>query len=303
MCLHFVNGDLVFESVGPIGHPDIYDRPTRQVIVNDPTGATIHNEARQLGSHLPLSDGRLHEALQLSHWLTQARNASPPARLVLSGRIIEQAANWAGMTVPAFVSEHLSWAWAWTRIAGSLSRAGAAAVLRLPGADGTTSSNEDRETFLQVSRQILDDRTAALSARARPWEVLKRLDWLVEHHAAATELGDYLRELQQHLAAGADAAAWLDDLRAELEMRNRRAVRTRNLIVHGGPLVSAVADNVVGTQDTLASEALEWVVEGLGAERALDEVFAERRSRYTSAVDRLRTGSDPVIELPAGVAP
>src|SRR5918996_3837803 len=37
--------------------------------------------------------------LQLSEWLTRARSSSPPARLVLSGRIIEQAANWADVSV------------------------------------------------------------------------------------------------------------------------------------------------------------------------------------------------------------
>jgi hypothetical protein len=303
VCLHFVDGDLIFEATGPIGDPDIYNRLTRQDILQDPTGGTIHDESERLRAHLPVNDGTLHAALQLSQWLTEARGSSPTARLVLSGRIIEQVANWAGVSVPMLVDDHLSLAWAWNRIAGDLSHAGAAAVLRLRGADGAVSSDEDRETFLEVNRELIDNRFAGGRPRARPWKVLPRLGWLVEQHPADTETGDYLRELQQRLADGPAAAAWIDELRDELHVRNARAVRTRNVIVHGGPLLTAIAETVVGAQDTLGSQALEWVIDGLAAERALPEVFAEHRMRYLHAVERSRGGADPTVELTAGAAP
>jgi hypothetical protein len=222
---------------------------------------------------------------------------------VLSGRIIEQAANWAGISVPTLVDDHLSLAWAWNRIASDLSRAGAAAVLRLRGADGTSSNEEDRKTFLDVNRELIDDSSAHGRPRARPWKVLLRLGWLVEQHPADTEIGHYLRELQHRLADGSAAAAWVDELRGELNIRNGRAVRTRNVIVHGGPLVTAVAETVVGTQDALGSQALEWVLDGLAAERALPEVFAEHRTRYFHALDSLRDGGDPIVDLTADTAP
>jgi hypothetical protein len=303
VCLHFLDGELIFEASGLIGDPDIYTRLTRQDILQDPTGGTIHEESRRLRAHLPVNDGTLHDALQLSQWLTEARGSSPAARLVLSGRIIEQAANWAGVSVPTLVKDHLSFAWAWNQIAGDLSRAGAAAVLRLRGADGTSSSHEDRETFLEANRELVDDRFAGGGPRARPWKVLVRLGWLVEQHPADAEIGDYLRELQQRLADGPAAGAWVDELRGELKVRNARAVRTRNVIVHGGPLVTAVAETVVGTQDALGSQALEWVLDGLAAGRALPEVFAEQRTRYIHALDTLRGGGDPRVELTAGATP
>lgn len=242
--------------------------------------------------------------MQLSQWLTEARGSSPPARLVLSGRIIEQTANWPALSVPTLVDDHLSFAWAWNRIAGDLSRAGSAAILRLPGADGRSSGEEERATFLEINRDIMDNSLARHAPRARPWKVLRRMGWLVEQHSADTEIGDSLRELQERLADGPAAAAWIDELRDELNVRNARAVRTRNAIVHGGPLIAGVAKTVVGAQDTLASQALEWAIDGLAvAEKALPEVFAEHRTRYTSALERLRRRADPMVELVAAVTP
>ncbi|MDT7790277.1 MAG: hypothetical protein QOF58_8696, partial [Pseudonocardiales bacterium] len=301
VCLHFVDDKSIFESSGPIGDPDIYTRLTRQDILQDPTGSSIHDESVRMRAHLPVRDGRLHAALQLSRWLTEARISSPPARLVLSGRILEQAANWAAVSVPDLIDQ-LTLPWAWDRILADLSRAGAAAVLRMPGADGTSSTPGDRQTFIDVNRELLGERLVRGRPRARPWRVLPRLSWLVEQHPADSEIGDYLRELHGRLADGPAAAAWIDELMAELTTRNARAVRTRNVIVHGGPLVAAVAATVVSAQDDLGSQALEWVIEGLAAERELPGVFAERRARYSGALQALRTGGDPQVHLPAGAA-
>lgn len=303
VCLHFVDGELVFETTGPIGDPDVYDRLGRQDVLQDPTGATIHEEAGRLPAHLPANNGTLHAALQLSQWLTEARGSSSPARLVLSGRIIEQAANWAGLAVRTLVDDHLSFAWAWNSIAGHLGRAGRAAVLRLPGADGTSSSDEERETFLTANRELIDHSVPGAYPQARPWKVLRRLDWLVEQHSPDSETGDYLRELQQRLATGPAAAAWVDELRRELRVRNARSVRTRNAIVHGGPLLTGVAKTVVGMQDTLGSQALEWTIDGLAAERPVPEVFAEYRARYANALERLGGGRNPTVEMIAGASP
>jgi hypothetical protein len=299
LCLHFVDGEAIFETEGPIGDPDIYDRLMRADILQDPTGTTIEDEAQRLRGHLPVNDGRLHAALQLSEWLTQARGSSPAARLVLSGRIIEQAANWADVSVPNLVQNHLALAWAWNRIADDLSRAGADAVRRLPGADGTSSSGEDRRVFLDAKCELLDTRQVGGRSRARPWKVLGRMEWLVEQHPADTEVGDYLRELHQRLADGPATAAWIDALCGELKIRNARAVRTRNVIVHGGPLITAIADTVVGIQDALSSQALEWVINALAGERAVPKAFAEHRTRHVHALERLRGNGDPTVELTA----
>lgn len=128
--------------------------------------------------------------------------------------------------------------------------------------------------------------------------VLRSLDWLIAQHEEQTEIGDYLRELRQRLRDGPTAVAWIDELRAELRVLNARAVRTRNSIVHGGPLIPDVVWTVVTTQDALASQALESVIEGLAAERELAQLFAERRAGWSDSLERLRFGAAPMNVLP-----
>jgi len=302
VCLHFVDGELIFESHGPIGDPDIYDRLRRGDIVHDPTGETINEEARRLGDRLPVQDARVHAAMQLPQWLSRSRPASPPARLVLSGRIIEQAANWADVSVGDLVGEHLAPAWAISRMAADLSHAGAAAVLGLPGANGLACAEQQRQTFLDQSRALLDERRERGRPRARPWEVLGRLDWLVDQHPAKTEIGDCLCELRQRLHDGQSAVAWIDELLDEAATLNARALRTRNVIVHGGPLIADVAGTVVGLRDALASQALEWVMDALVASRPLPAAFGDHRARYAALRERLRRGGNPLVELAAAAA-
>ena len=299
-CLHFVDGELIYESTGPIGNPDLYDQLTRGDITQDPTGTTINEEAERLADHLPVHNSQLHAALELSQWLTEARRAPAPARLVLSGRVIEQSANWADVSVPTLIGDHLAVAWAWDQIADDLSRAGAAAVLRLR--DNSASGNDlDQETLHEVNRDLMDGRLVRGRPRARPWRTLERLDWLTSRHPVTTEIGDYLRELHERLSDGPTTAAWIAAACRELKMRNARAVRTRNVVVHGGPLNTAVAANVVGLQDALGSRALECVIEALAAGVAVPDAFAGRQARYVEALERMSGGGDPVIELSAAV--
>jgi hypothetical protein len=285
--LHYVDGDLIFESTGPIGDPDVYTRLGRRTILQDRTADTITEQTRRLRAHVPVRDGRLHDALELSKWLATARDASLPARLVLSGRIIEQAANWADLGVRALIEECLSWAWARNKIAGDLADAGFHGIMRLPAGD----SAEVREARSEIINE------ARGQTRLRTFAVLAHLDWLVEQHAPDTETGAYLRELQQRVANGRAVAGWIDALRNELKVLNARAVRTRNALVHGGPLVAAIVETVVGVQDSLGSQALEWVIDGLASERPLSELFAEEGKHYVDAVGRLRANGDPQVLL------
>ncbi len=56
-------------------------------------------------------------------------------------------------------------------------------------------------------------------------------------------------------------------------------------------------------QDTLGSQALEWAIDGLAAERPVPEVFAECRGRNANALERLGGGGDPTVEMIAGASP
>lgn len=289
--LHFVDGEIVFESTGPVGDPDVYDRPGRLSIIHDHTAREVHDESERLRAHLPVRDGRMHDALQLSKWLANARDSPAPARLVLSGRILEQTANWAGLKVRALVEDLLSWAWARNELGRELAGAAFKAFHRPPHEPLPASVQE----FARVRRQVIIEPRADNPGAVRVPAALEHLTWLADQFPAETDLGATLSSLQQRLSDGPMTAETLESMRLQLLRCNRRAVRTRNALVHGGPLVLAVAESVVDVHDHLGSQALEWVISGLAAERSLREVFAERRLQYADAVSRLRDGGDPRI--------
>jgi len=67
--------------------------------------------------------------------------------------------------------------------------------------------------------------------------------------------------------------------------------------VHGGPLIPAIAESVVEMLDGLGSQALEWVIDGLAGEKALPEVFNDRRRRFIDTIDRMFESGTPQMEL------
>lgn len=306
--MHFVDEELIFEAVGPVGDPDVYTRLDRKDVVQDPTAKTVADEAQRLCEHIPVRDGRLHDALQLSKWLAAARDSSPPARLVLSGRIIEQTANWAGLKPQSLIEDYLSWVWARNKIAGDLAKAGYHGIMRLPGGNGRTSSASERNKFLRIRQEVINETSGQM--RLRTFAVLPHLDWLVEQHAASTETGDYLRELQRRVANGPAVVSWIEKLRDELKVRNARAVRTRNALVHGGPLITAIAESVVEMLDGLGSQALarpDWPRACKRARRPgrYGQGCRHRRHSTSRATCRPRnkSGSPFPAQLPSGSAP
>lgn len=298
--VHFVDGRPVHEASGPVGDPDIYDQLTRYTVLHgDPTARTIKREVVRLRDHLPVTDPRLREALQLGQWLHDARLTSPPARLVLSGRIVEQCARWADLRPSDLVLDHLAWPRCWDHLAGELERAGRTAVFNLQEHD---SSESARQTFLDVSAELLERDHGLGSPRADPWKVLQRLGWLASRFSPDHWIGHWLTDLSTRLCSGPTVAAWLACLESEFVTRHARAIRTRNVIVHGGPLSVPTARSIVGFYDGLAARALEWTMDGLLSHATVHELFAKRRSQYVAAVDALRAGAAPIdaLPLPAG---
>jgi hypothetical protein len=147
---------------------------------------------------------------------------------------------------------------------------------------------------------MLDQNLRREPPRADPWRTLTRIDWLVEQHPPDSEIGDALRELQDRLIDGAAARDWLDDERKQLRLQNARAVRTRNAAVHGGPIVSEVADTVVGVQDWLAARALKWTIDEIALGLEPRAGFERERTRFTDAFAQLTPGLNPTEVLIAG---
>ncbi|MDA0161339.1 hypothetical protein OM076_13760 [Solirubrobacter ginsenosidimutans] len=295
--IHFVDGDAVFESSGPVGDPDIYTRLSRTDVIRDPTAETIKRELPRLRAHLPVTDRRLRAALQLNQWLHDARRTGPPARLVLSSRIIEQCARWADLSPPAFVADNLAWSWCWAQVADELERAGREAVDNMRGHSGATTTPEERAAFLKVSAEIFRPDRDSWRPRVYPWKVLERLSWLIARFPPDGWIGDWLIDLSARTADGSTVFSWLKRLESEFTTQHARAVRTRNVIVHGGPLLLPTAHSIVGFQDEVAAHALESTMDALLRETTVVEHFAEQRRRYNDALETLRLGGDPAKAL------
>ncbi len=294
-CVHYLDGRVIYQSIGPIGDPDAFNRLSRQAVLQDRTAELVHTEVRRLGGRLPWHDNDLSEALELARWLSQARAAPGPARLALSGRIVEQGAQWAKMGVIPFV-EILLDQWSVQRVAERLAHVGRAAVLRLPGGNGMASTKCERDEFLEANAEIMKQRGRQLPF-ADPHAILLRLPWLCDRHSATTEIGEALLELSVKLSDGAATASWLSDLRAEGDRRNARAVRTRNMVVHGGPIIRAIVPTVVGLQDRLAHQALDWTIEAHIAGSDMQALVSARRDALADGRRRLRDGTASALDV------
>jgi hypothetical protein len=287
VCLHLVDGRVVYTASGVIGDPDAHHQLTRyDVTHNDPTLSTLNRDADLLRPKLPLTDPEAREALEMTSWLSDARLNPSPARLVLAQRILEQVAKWARRRPLQLVTEDLLWPWVWRQIEERLSRVGRVAVLRMPGHDGTTASVSDRERFLDLSRQILTHGSGGWP-HAEPYAVLNRLGDLVEAHGSGGETLTHLQDLRRRLSCGRATLAWMDDLASVFARRRARAKRTRNVVVHGGPLTEPVARSIVGFQDMLASQALRWALEARLADQEVGVYIDARTHDYQAARERL----------------
>jgi len=290
-CLHFVDGRLVYTALGVIGDPDVHHRLTRyEVIHNDPTLATLRHHAELLRPKLPLRDAAAREALEMTSWLSEARLNPSPARLVLAQRIVEQVAKWAQRPWRQLIETDLLWPWVWSRIERRLADVGRAAVLRMPGHDGTAAGPDDRERFLELSGEILT-RCSGPWPEAKPYAVLDRLGDIAEAHRSGGDILFQLEELQRRLSCGSTTLAWMDDLAAVFRSSQARARRTRNVVVHGGPLIEPVVHSIVGFQDALASQALRWALDARLADQEVGAFIDHRTSGYERARARLAEGA------------
>jgi hypothetical protein len=270
-----------------IGDPDAYDRISRyDVNHNDLTGGILNRDAHLLRHKLPLTDEKTREALEMTSWLTSARRNPSPARLVLAQRVLEQVAKWAGRRHLQFVDQNLRWPWLWAQIDGEVSAVGLQAVLRMPGHDGTTASAEDRNRFLEFNRAIV--RSHGSWPRADPDAVLAYIDDLVAAHRGGGDTLIYLEDLQRRLASGAETLAWMDQLSDGFDRLRARAKRTRNAVVHGGPLLGPVAGSVTDFQDWLASQALRWALEARLTDQDVRNYIDARTERYLAAQAQLK---------------
>jgi hypothetical protein len=284
-----------------VGSSDEAEQPgwTESVgVAEDRTAEILLQLSGQLSGHVPFHDSELEEAMVMLGWLRGARSAPPPARLVLCDRVIEAVCGWVGMrSRDAFVREHLIPWWAHARfefpvrkVAHRLSDSHPPA--RLPADD----------PFRAAWEEIVNHEPLGL--RKHPPKVkmntlVAEVPWLLDRVPLDTRLGRDLGELDRRIRTGADALAYWDAWRARGERIEARRLRTRNAIIHGGPLSPATVDSVALFAENLASRALITSLAAKLAGETIANHFQDRRARLADIQRRLRRDnpSDPPADV------
>ena len=88
-------------------------------------------------------------------------------------------------------------------------------------------------------------------------------------------------------------AGWWNQLCLEAERMEARRLRTRNALVHGGPLAPATVEVVALFAEHLAGEALAACVEGRLLGEDLIDYFLDRDRRLADIRARLRAEAKP----------
>lgn len=266
-------------------------------VAEDRTGQIVLEVSERLAGHVPFRDPELEEAMSMFGWLRGARSTPPAARLVLCDRVIEAVCGWAGMrSRQAFVRDHLIPWWARTRVEFLPRKVAHRLFLgpsaRLPADD----------TFRAVWDEIRNHEPLGL--RTHPPKVttstlVAEVPWLLSRVSAENPLGQDLAELERRTRTGAAALEYWQSWRARGELIEARRLRSRNAIIHGGPLSATTVEQVVLFAEHLASEALITSLDAKLAGKTIAGHFGDRLARVATMERRLRDDdpADPPGEI------
>ncbi|HEY5287697.1 MAG TPA: hypothetical protein VIJ50_11390 [Solirubrobacteraceae bacterium] len=248
----------VFSGTRNVGWSEEAEEPawTETVgVVEDRTDEIVRQLSERLAGHVPFRDSELEESMAMFGWLRGARSSPPATRLVLCDRVIEAVCGWAGKRKrDAFIREHLIPWWAHSRVEFLVRKVAHGLVYghppaRLPADD----------PFRSVWEEIVNHKPLGLGKhppKVKTSILVAEVPWLLERIPLNTKLGRDLKELDNRTRTGADALAYWDFWQARGQLIERRRLRTRNAIIHGGPLSPATVDSVALFAEHLASQAL-----------------------------------------------
>lgn len=229
----------------------------RVAIPRDRTSRDLRDMAPRLGPHLPIKDRQLERATTLLGWLRGARSASAPLKLVLCDRVVESVSGWAGVAQPEqFVKGQLITWWAYSRMRGAVIDV----AYNLWSPSGVPQADwaalwEEMKRHAPLNIRPYPDETISLCG------ILSETQWLLQRVPADSRPGKLLTELDQLTQTGRATATWWDRLRRQAETVERRRFRTRNALMHGGPLAPATVEAVAEFAENLASESLAASIE------------------------------------------
>ncbi len=288
-------GESTF-SAPPVESPTITERVG---IRRDPTAEVLLANRGKLAAHLPVVEGPMAAAAELLTWLRDARSSPPPSRLVLCDRVIERVSSWAGVAKPQrFVEKHLIPSWAYGRMHNTL--LGIAQEIR----HSDIRSHFPADTAEYAAwREIIDHPDLGFKdAQGGRFSVdlgglIRNLVWLREHVQSDGDVYRRIDETAHRLSSGPAAAKWFDDLCTAALANERRRSRTRNALMHGGPLAEATVTAVLPFAEYMASEAIGHTVESQLDGVDTTDFFLTRAANLRRMRRRLKVGEDPDIAL------
>jgi hypothetical protein len=284
------------QHCGSSAGPPVVESATFQErigVPQDRTAEGLEELAGQLGAHLPVRDPSIHAAVTLLGWLREARTSPPPLRLVLFDRVVEAVCGWAGIqSTSRFVRESLIPWWAYSRIRSAIESAGFAVVWGGSRSSVVADSPEHaawQEILVHPPLEISSDERRSINLRG----VLTETQWLIERLPADSDAARQITKLAGRTANGKATAAWWDELCKEALRIEARRLRTRNALVHGGPLAPATVDAVATFAEHLAGEALAACIEGRLLGNDLIDYFLDRDRRIVNIRAQLKQGAKP----------
>lgn len=257
----------------------------RDALYHDTTATYLAEHAELLGRHLPLRDPRLSDASRLLVWLRRATGSDDPTQLILCERVIEQVCGWAGVSQPSrFVADSLRPGWVYQQMRRAIENG----YWQLWQATRADHPLQDRiETQTERRQHSAGNEMPSIDLK----EILDNVSELAESapEGSAAKVG--LTRLAERTSDARAASRWIDELFEDFDRRNARLRRTRNALMHGGPIVTDTVENVARFGVTLAHHAIGAATDLLLNENDLIDGFLDRQQRHERCFERLRSGT------------
>lgn len=214
--------------------------------------------ARQLASRLPVADKALSETIRAVHWWQQARKQSPLAAVLLHVRVVELLAHQTGVGKwYAYLDEYQRASWIRHHLIYELGR-----VI------DDCMNNADRlpdpadQQWLHDLRRATTTYQPGGAFRRDLGKGLDELPTLSRLFPPGDSLGRRVQDaVSRYTLHG--LPAWREDLTRDWQLALERAVRVRNTLAHGGPLMDDTVATVHEFIERLAQWSLQVALEGL----------------------------------------
>jgi len=298
---------VVFCGTHEAGHSIEAEEPewTESLVASeDRTGDVIQTLSDRLAGHVPFHDDELERAMAMFGWLRGARSSPPAARLVLCDRVIEAVCGWAGRrNRKAFVRDQLLPWWGLARLEFLVRRIAHRLYYGYP----SPRLPPDHPAWT-TWQEILDHKPLGLRAHSPKYKtstLAAETPWLLERVPGDTLLGQALQELHDQIQTGAVALSSWESWQKRGEGIEDRRARTRNAIMHGGPLSPATVDRVVLFAESLATLALASSLNAKLAGKSIAAHFSAQQARANNMRKRLELDhpQDPPAEVLFGGDP